>query len=102
MMKAEEMATTTSQIFLGVGLECARCHDHPFEKWKQDDFLGLAAFFSQVRYKNRIRQNERVLYLDPKRELTHPKLKQPVVPNFLGGAPVKVEPGRDVTEVLAD
>lgn len=101
MKKAEEMATTTSQVFLGVSLECARCHDHPFEKWKQGDFLGLAAFFAQVRHKNRIRQNERVLYLDPKRELTHPKNKQPVVPKFLGGEPVKVEPGRDRREVLA-
>jgi len=102
MKKAEEMATTTSQVFLGVSLECARCHDHPFEKWKQGDFLGLAAFFAQVRHKNRIRQNERVLYLDPKRELTHPKNKQPVVPKFLGGEPVKVVPGRDRREVLAD
>src|SRR5262245_48333806 len=102
MKKAEDMATTTSQIFLGVGLECARCHDHPFEKWKQDDFLGMAAFFAQVRHKNRIRQNERVLYLDTKRELTHPKSKQPVVPKFLGGEAVKVEPERDRREVLAD
>jgi hypothetical protein len=102
MKKAEDMATTTSQVFLGVSLECARCHDHPFEKWKQDDFLGFAAFFAQVRYKNRIRQNERALYLDPKRELTHPKSKQPVTPKFLGGEPVKVEPGRDRREVLAE
>ena len=102
MKKAEDMATTTSQVFLGVSLECARCHDHPFEKWKQDDFLGLAAFFPQVRYKNRIRQNERVLYLDAKRELTHPKSKKPVAPKFLGGQTVKVEPGRDRREVLAD
>jgi hypothetical protein len=100
--KAEEMATTTSQVFLGVSLECARCHDHPFEKWKQDDFLGLAAFFAQVRHKNRIRQNERVLYLDSKRELKHPKSQQPVVPKFLGGQPATVEPGRDRREVLAD
>jgi hypothetical protein len=102
LKKPEEMATTTSQVFLGVGLECARCHDHPFEKWKQDDFLGLAAFFAQVRHKNRIRQNERVLYLDPKRELQHPKSQQPVVPKFLGGEPVKMEPDRDRREVLAE
>ena len=102
MKKAEEMATTTSQVFLGVSLECARCHDHPFEKWKQDDFLGMAAFFSQVRHKNRIRQNERVLYLDLKRELMHPKNKQPVVPKFLGSLPVKIEPSQDRREVLAD
>ena len=102
LKKPEEMATTTSQVFLGVGLECARCHDHPFEKWKQDDFLGLAAFFPQVRYKNRLRQNERVLYLDAKRELTHPKSKKPVTPKFLGGEAVKIEPERDRREVLAD
>jgi hypothetical protein len=102
LKKSEEMATTTSQVFLGVGLECARCHDHPFEKWKQDDFLGMAAFFAQVRHKSRIRQNERVLYLDPKRELKHPKNQQPVVPKFLGGQQVKVEPERDRREVLAD
>lgn len=102
LKKPEEMATTTSQVFLGVGLECARCHDHPFEKWKQEDFLGLAAFFAQARHKNRIRQNERVLYLDPKRELKHPKSQQPIVPKFLGGESVKVEPERDRREVLAN
>lgn len=102
LKKPEEMATTTSQVFLGVSLECARCHDHPFEKWKQDDFLGLAAFFAQVRHKNRIRQNERVLYLDAKREFKHPKNQQPVTPKFLGGASVKVDPERDRREDLAD
>jgi hypothetical protein len=102
LKKPEEMATTTSQVFLGVSLECARCHDHPFEKWKQDDFLGLAAFFAQVRHKNRIRQNERVLYFDAKRELKHPKNQQPVVPKFLGGRPVKIEPDQDRREVLAE
>jgi uncharacterized protein DUF1549/uncharacterized protein DUF1553/Big-like domain-containing protein len=102
MKKPEDMATTTSQLFLGVSVECARCHDHPFEKWKQEDFLGLAAFFAQVRHKNRIRQNERVLYLDSKRELMHPKTKQPVVPKLLGGDRVQVEASRDRRDVLAD
>lgn len=102
LKKPEEMATTTSQVFLGVGLECARCHDHPFEKWKQDDFLGMAAFFAQVRHKSRIRQNERVLYLDAKRELKHPKSQQPIVPKVLGGTPVKVDPSQDRREALAN
>src|SRR5690242_6386306 len=44
----EEAATLTSQIFLGIRLECARCHDHPFETWRQDDFYGLAACFARV------------------------------------------------------
>ena len=38
----------TAQLFLGVRLQCARCHHHPFEKWSQKDYYGFAAFFSRV------------------------------------------------------
>jgi hypothetical protein len=51
--KPEDMATFVSQAFLGISLECARCHDHPSEKWKRDDFMGLAAFFSQGQIQGR-------------------------------------------------
>ncbi|HVX63443.1 MAG TPA: DUF1553 domain-containing protein, partial [Pirellulales bacterium] len=45
---AEELAETTAQVFLGVRLQCARCHHHPFEAWGQDDYYGLAAFFTRL------------------------------------------------------
>jgi hypothetical protein len=38
----------TAQLFLGLRIQCARCHHHPFEKWSQQDYYGFAAFFSQV------------------------------------------------------
>ena len=44
--QAPEMASSVSRVFLGVKLECAMCHDHPFADWTQEDFWGLAAFFS--------------------------------------------------------
>jgi hypothetical protein len=44
----EDAAVAVSQTFLGVQLQCARCHDHPYEPWKQDDFYGLAAFFARL------------------------------------------------------
>ncbi len=44
-------AETVSQVFLGVRLQCARCHNHPFDVWTQDDYFGLAAFFSNVERK---------------------------------------------------
>lgn len=44
----EEAAMAVSRVFLGVQLQCARCHDHPFDKWKQVDFYGLAAFFARM------------------------------------------------------
>jgi len=52
MKKELDLAAITSQLFLGVTIECARCHNHPLERWTQSDFSGMAAFFSQVRYKN--------------------------------------------------
>lgn len=46
-----ELAARVSRAFLGVRIDCAECHDHPFEPWKQADFRGLAAFFSQTQFK---------------------------------------------------
>jgi len=38
----------TAQLFLGLRIQCARCHHHPFEKWSQQDYYGFAAFFSRI------------------------------------------------------
>lgn len=46
--KPENVAAATSRLFLGVKLECAQCHDHPFAKWKRDQFWEYAAFFSGI------------------------------------------------------
>ncbi len=45
----EKLAASASELFLGVKLECAQCHDHPFTAWSQRDFWGLAAFFARVK-----------------------------------------------------
>lgn len=45
----DRLAARVSRAFLGVRIDCARCHDHPFQPWKQADFRGLAAFFGGVR-----------------------------------------------------
>lgn len=44
----ERLAARVARAFLGIRIDCAQCHDHPFEAWKQEDFQGLAAFFGQV------------------------------------------------------
>jgi hypothetical protein len=46
--KVENLAAATSRVFLGVRIECAQCHDHPFDDWKQDAFWSYAAFFAEV------------------------------------------------------
>lgn len=47
-LEAEKLAAKTSRVFLGIRLECAQCHDHPFEPWTQEDFWSYAAFFAQI------------------------------------------------------
>jgi hypothetical protein len=44
----EELVDDTAQLFLGLRIQCARCHHHPFEKWSQDDYYGFAAFFERI------------------------------------------------------
>jgi hypothetical protein len=50
--KPENLAAATSRLFMGVQLECAQCHDHPFAKWSRDQFWGLAAFYAGVERPN--------------------------------------------------
>lgn len=46
--KAEELAGSAARVFQGLQLQCAQCHDHPYTAWTQQDFYGLAAFFSRT------------------------------------------------------
>ena len=45
------LAETTAQLFFGIRMQCAKCHNHPFERWTQDDYYSMAAFFAQVKQK---------------------------------------------------
>ncbi|MBC7966581.1 MAG: DUF1549 domain-containing protein, partial [Fuerstia sp.] len=47
-LEADQLAGRTARVFLGMRLECAQCHDHPFEPWTQEDFWGFAAFFARI------------------------------------------------------
>jgi hypothetical protein len=85
-----DWAETTSQLFLGVRIGCAKCHHHPFEKWSQDDYYGMAAFFARLGTKGSqefgIFGSEQVVYLKPAGEQTHPRRGGVVPPHPLDGA----------------
>ena len=69
-----------SRAFLGVRLDCAQCHDHPFQAWKQADFRGLAAFFGGVHSNLRgIRDGDNE-YRPPDRKTKEPVAVEPAVP----------------------
>lgn len=92
---AADWAETTSQLFLGVRMQCAKCHHHPFEKWSQDDYYGLAAFFARLGTKRSqefgIFGRETVVYLRSSGEQSHPRTGGVVKPHPLDG-PVMDDP----------
>ena len=87
-----DLTDLTSRYFLGVRLNCAQCHDHPFVNWKQQDFWGMAAFFAQVQTPRRAKQVYELGVVDDPR-LTLASLRDAGVPDgfllcpptFLGG-----------------
>jgi hypothetical protein len=82
----ENIATNVSQVFLGVRIECARCHNHPWEKWTQEDFWGFAAFFGRMGVKDTYENDESEITLKPAGEVISPKTKKRVDAKYLDGA----------------
>ena len=71
-----------TQLFLGVRFSCNKCHDHPFEKWTQDQYYGMAAFWGRVGVKPGPRPMEQVLFDRGGGEVTHPKDGRVMTPGF--------------------
>jgi hypothetical protein len=88
---ASMLAEATAQLFLGVRIECAKCHHHPFEKYSQDDYYGLAAFFARTGTKNSeefglFGREQQVIVRDTG-DVKHPRTNQVVGPKPLDGPP---------------
>ena len=89
---ATDLTESTSQLFLGIRLECAKCHHHPFEKYSQADYYGFAAFFARVGTKNSeefgLFGREQVVVVRESGEVSHPKTGKKMPPTPLGAGPV--------------
>lgn len=101
----DEMATLVSQLFLGVRLECAKCHHHPFEKWSQRDFYQFAAFFGQVKHKGTglsppISGGEETIFASASGQVKHPSSGEVLKPSPLFGS-VEIS-DKDPREALVD
>ena len=81
----DNIATNVSQVFLGVRIECSRCHNHPWEKWTQEDFWGFAAFFGRMGIKDTYTNDESEVTLKPVGEVISPKTKKRVDAKYLDG-----------------
>jgi len=103
----EEITTMISQLFLGVRLECAKCHQHPFEVYSQADFFGMAAHFARVGYKGTgisppISGGEEIVFVKSKGDVRHPLTDHVLEPRTLFGEAKAVEPNQDPRISLAD
>ena len=96
----------TAQVFLGVRIGCARCHHHPFEKFSQDDYYGLAAFFTRVGRKGGTGVAERraneTIFVKPTGTVKHPVTGRIVQPRGLGGKPMAIATAVDPRQRLVD
>lgn len=97
--KPESLAATTSRAFLGVQIDCAQCHDHPQDKWTQEDFWSYAAFFAQVQSQTQP-GTLRVVDADAG-EVMHPTSGQAIKPRYLGGPKAIPQPGQTRRQLLA-
>jgi hypothetical protein len=101
----DDLAETTAQVFLGVRLQCAKCHHHPFEKYGQGDYYGFAAFFARVGTKGSTEFGmfgaETIVLVRNGGEVGHPRTGQILKPTPLEGAPLAEEPA-DRRVALAD
>jgi hypothetical protein len=99
----DEAAETVAQLFLGVRLQCAKCHNHPFESISQTDYYGLAAYFARVQRKTSpFGLDDEIVYLGNGGEIQHPTTRKPQPPVAFGVAAGTLGPDDDRRQRLAD
>ena len=109
LMRAESVA----QVFLGVRVGCARCHNHPFDRWTMDDYYGFAAFFARIDYReidntrfDRLDKHEfigeQIVLHKRSGEMISGRTKQPAEPRFLGDPTPDLGDGADRLATIAD
>lgn len=95
-----KVAENVAQVFMGMRIQCAQCHNHPFDRWTMDDYYSFAAFFSQVGRKGSEDPRESIIYNRGSGEVRHMVDNRVMQPKFLGGAQPEVK-GKDRRVVLA-
>ncbi len=108
-----QRSEAVAQVFLGIRIGCARCHNHPFDRWTSDEYYGFAALFARIDY--RVLDNDRkdkldkhefvgeqIVFQNRDGEVTNPRTKQPAKPVFLGAKAPNFGTESDRLTSLAD
>lgn len=97
----QDATETTAQLFLGVRIQCAKCHNHPFERWTQDNYYGIAAAFARVGRKNSVDAEEEVIFNQAGGEVTQPRTNKQMKVHLLLKGDVDVPADEDRRVVFA-
>lgn len=109
LQNPEQFVDDTAQVFLGLRLACAQCHHHPYEKWSQDDYWGLAAFFGRVGRKpiitpGVVRQNQppQAIFTRSSGQVINKRTQRPAAIKPLDGEPMEISRDDDPRQKLVD
>jgi hypothetical protein len=111
LLKPEQFVDDSCQLFLGVRMACAQCHHHPYEKWSQDDYWGMAAFFGAIGRKTvpmpgvqiqNQQQARLVIFNKGTGAVINKRTEKPAIMKPLDGDPVKLSNGEDPRHQLVD
>lgn len=97
-----KLTENVAQVFMGMRIQCAQCHNHPFDRWTMDDYYGFKAFFSQIGRKSTDDPQEVIIYNNKSGESRHFLTQAVMKPKFLGGETPEIKPGEDRRKVLAE
>jgi hypothetical protein len=97
----QKTAENVAQVFLGIRMQCAQCHNHPFDRWTMDDYYAFNAFFAQIGRKQGEDYRETIIFDRREGEVAHLVGGRVMKPKFLGGAEPEIK-DRDRRAVLAE
>lgn len=97
-----DLTEATAVTFMGMSVTCCRCHNHPLEKWTQDQYWGMANLFSRVALKNGDRPGEVHVQSQPSGDVPHPRRGVPMPPEPLDGKPLPLDSPLDRRHYFAD
>jgi len=93
---------TTAQLFLGIRIQCAKCHNHPFERWTQDNYYGIAAAFTRIGRKTGALPNDEIIFATTGGEIKQPRTGQTMKVHLLLKGDVDVPSDQDRRTVFAE
>jgi hypothetical protein len=97
-----ELSENVTLAFMGLRITCARCHNHPLEKWTQNDYYQFANLLARVSEKDGVEGGDVVVYTSAAGDVNHPRLSKPLPPKPLDGEPLALDSATDRRRYLAE